>query len=62
LPRATECYSNAKGAFRIFRHFSGVRKAAGLTSNWAESKMASFGRPDLLLTVLLLLAARNKVP
>jgi len=52
LPRATECHSNANGAFRIFRHFSGVRKAAarGLTSDRAESKRASSGRLDLLLT------------
>jgi len=48
-----------KGAFRIFRHLSGVRKAAGLIGDRAESKMAGSGRLEVLLTVLLLRAARD---
>jgi len=39
-----------------------VRKAAGLAGDRAESKRASSGRPDLPVTVLLLLAARDQVP
>ena len=42
--------------------FWDVRKVAGLTGDLAESKRASFGRPDLPVTVLLLPAARDRIP
>ena len=39
-----------------------VRKVAGLTGDRAESKRASSGRPNLPVTILLLPAARDRVP
>ena len=39
-----------------------VRKVAGLIGDWTESKRASSGRPDLPVTVLLMSAARDRVP
>jgi len=53
--------SAIKRAFRISRHFWRIRKAAGLTGDQAASKRASSGRLDLLLTVLLVLAARARL-
>jgi len=49
--------------FAFLAIFWEVRKAAGLTIDRAESKRAGSGRrPDLPVTVLLLLAARDQVP
>ena len=59
LPRATECHG--KRAFRISRHFLRKRKAAGLTGDQAENKRARSGRLELLVTVLLVLAARARL-
>jgi len=55
-----ECHGNTKDAFRIFRHFSGVRKAVGLTGDRADSKRASFSRLDLLLTFSCCLLCATK--
>ena len=57
VPTATK---NAHFAFLAI--FWEVRKAAGLTGDQAESKRASSGRPDLTVTLLQLLAARDQVP
>jgi len=51
---------NAHFAFLVI--FWEVRKVAGLTGDRAEGKRASSGRPDLPVTVLLLPAARGRVP
>jgi len=48
--------------FAFLAIFWAVRNVAGLTGDRAESKRASSGRPDLHVTVPLLLAARDRVP
>ena len=48
--------------FAFLAIFWEVRKVVGLTGDRAESKRASSGRPDLPVTVLLLPAARDRVP
>jgi len=55
-----ECHSNVKGAFRIFRHLSGVRKAVGLIGDRDQNKRASSDRLDLLLTFACRLLSATK--
>jgi len=48
--------------FAFLAIFWEIRKVAGLTVDRAESKGASSGRPDLPVTVLILLASCDRVP
>jgi len=48
--------------FAFLAIFWEVRKTVGLTGDRTESKRASSGRPNLPVTVLLVLAARDRVP
>jgi len=61
-PAATECHRTKNAHFAFLAIFWQVRKVAGLTGDRAESKRASSGRPHLPVTVLLLPAARDRVP
>jgi len=61
LPRATECHIHRKRAFRISRHFLQIKKTAGLTGDQTENKRDNSGRLELLVTVLLVLAARTRL-